>query len=211
MEKKVRAMTPKGFIKKSGGNVSALAFILAQREWLVTGELCELTSPLLAQLDAKEILPTPCLESLRAIVMGYQLSKDTRIAEAKTDGNVRKGKKEHDFIATIYNSVGVIQTRTNDQGEDVDLVQGFDSPSVASHWCDLRLIDGAPDWFGVVIHTKMIDKETEEPMSAIVLRNDAIGRAFRAKRGAVMAKKPTQSKLSWGAKVKNFTCHFSGC
>lgn len=208
MEKKVRAMTPKGFIKKSA-NVSALAFITAQRQWLESGELCELTSPVLARLDSGDILPTPCLETLRSIVMGYQLSKDTRIAEAKADGNGRKGKKEHDFIATIYNAVGVVQTRTNDQGEEVDLIQGFDSPSVASHWCDLRLISGGPDWFGIVIHCKMIDKETEEPMNTIVLRNDAIGRALRAKRGAVMAKKPQQSSLSWGAKVKNFTCHFS--
>lgn len=209
-EKIARAMTAKTFIRKSSGSVSAEAFIQAQREWLETGELAQFTSPLLARLDAKDILPTPCLEALRGVVLGYKLAQDTRINEVSADKNGRKPKKEYPFVATIYNADGVIQTRMTEEGFEKDLIQGFESPSLANNWVDNRLFSGVtPDCYGVIVHTKMIDKNTEAPMQTIINREDSIARVMKTKRNPVMAKKPQQSSLGWGAKVKNSTCHFS--
>src|SRR5271166_4917515 len=146
-----RQMTPKGFLAKLSTKAanSAAGFILAHRQWLTTGELASVTSPILAKLDTKELLPTPALKELGQAVMNHIIVQDQRRAEASMEGAQQSGTTKP-WVATIYDSKGLICTKLNSDGEEEELVKGFDHPQEADRWVDRRLYDGASDWHGEV-------------------------------------------------------------
>lgn len=209
-EKKTRNMSAKGWLHKTTTKAAASAdgFIKAHREWLETGSLAELTSPILAKIDSRELMPTPGLEALKAVVLGYMIASET----AKGEEAMRKRDEEpaitKPWTATIYDKDGQIATKINEQGKEVDLFEKFDQPQDAEGWTDRRLFDGQPDWFGVVQSTTMTNKHGEA-LSTTVLRVDALARMLRKKKGPVMDRPKSTSKLSWGAKVKNSVSKFS--
>lgn len=203
------AMTPRRFLRKStSAKVSADAFLASHREWLETGELAQFTSPLLAKLDSKELLPTPCLNEINNLVLAHMLGQDIAKGEAQMDKAARTGEGKP-YLSTVYDSKGNICTRINDEGNEVELVQDFERLSDAANYADRKLFDGAPDWFAVIQHLKLIDKETNEPMATIVMRDEAIARVLRGKAGAVMHRNRSSSALTWKPKVKESRCHFS--
>lgn len=206
--KKARNMTERGFLHKAtSSKVSAVAFLAQHKAWLESGELGELTSPILAKLDQGEILPTPCLVEITAIVLGHMVAKEAAKAEDAML-NPKEGKV-FPWKATILNSKGEIQTRIKENGEVEDLEKGFDKCSDADRWVDNRLFDGSPDWYGVVAHTSMLNKHGE-PLQTIVLRDDAIARKLKSPKGAVMkAHSQTTDKLKFGVKVRNDRAVFS--
>lgn len=203
-----RKMSPKGFLHKANGKIGAAAFLAQHRAWLETGELALFTSPILAKLDKGEVLPTPALSEIKQVVLAHHLAEETRKAEesmARADApKVRKN-----YLATVYNAKGEIQTRIDAKGEEKDLRESFDSSTQAEGWADRRLFEGAPDWFAVVEATKMFNADGH-PLSTTIMRDDSIARILREKRGPVMKSKPQSTgKLSFGVKAKGDVVRFS--
>jgi len=212
--KKARTMTAKGFLHKAEGKISADAFLKQHRAWLETGELAQFTSPILAKLDAQEIMPTPALETIRAVVLGHHLAVESaKFDEKFANPGKAKGKprEEKQYHGTIYAENGSVATRTTEDGEEKDLVFSSDNAGEVHGWVDRRLFDGAPTWHGVIVNTKMIDKNTGDNFTTNVLRDDAIARILKRPTSAAMRKTAkTSSKLSWGMKVTNDRSRFSG-
>ena len=206
-DKKVRNMTPRGFLHKASGKIGASAFLAQHRAWLESGELASHTTPILRKMDEKDILPTPCLEAIKAIVLGHMLAVDSAKAEdAILNPKVGVVKP---WMATVYNAKGEIQSRTKEDGSEEDLQKTFDTSSDADRWTDRRLFDGASDWYGVVAHTSIINRHGD-PLSTVIMRDDSMGRILQVSKGPVMkGQSKSAGKLSFGVKVHNDRSVFS--
>jgi hypothetical protein len=204
-----RKMTSKMFLNRSNGKVSATAFLAQHRVFLETGDLAEYTSPILRQIDAREILPTPGLQAIKAVVLSHHLAVESRKAETAMEKAATEPGTRKSYLATILDSEGNVCTRINDKGAEVDLRESFDMGSDAERWCDRRLFDGASDWFGMVEMTK-IHNSDGEPLTTIIMRQDAIARILKIKKGPVSKSKPKSTgSLSFGVKVSNSVAKFS--
>jgi hypothetical protein len=202
--KKPRVMTAKGYLAKATGKaaVAAEAFLLQYREWLTTGELAEVTSPILRKLDDKQILPTPALKMLNAAVLGHMIAKDTRKVEKDIEDANKPGSQKP-WHCGIYNAEGILQTRINTKGEEEDLAKAFDHNSNATGWVDRRLFDGASDWYGEILHLPT-------SLGVVVERGEAIARILKKpSQGAARTKGVTTRTLGFGVKCRNDRASFS--
>jgi hypothetical protein len=198
-----RKMTPKGFLHKSSGKVSAAAFLSQHREFLTTGELAPLTSPILAKLDKGEILPTPALQEVQGVVLSHILAQDVRKGEESMRKAQESPKSAKPWTARILDGKGNVCTRVKEDGEVEDLIKSADSSSELDRWVDRRLFDGAPDWHGEITHATMTIKTK-------VLRNDAIARILRPGTPPAFRKVGgSDGKLGFGVKVRNDVSRFS--
>lgn len=207
---KVRVMSPRGFLHKSNGKaaLSAMSFLAQYREWLLTGELATVVSPILLQVDLGELMPTPALRQIQAATLAHIMCKDNKpkaervkkAVEAKEPKEEKEAKQG--WVCTIYDAKREIQTRVNAKGQVEDLVKVFDNASACDRWADRRLFEGAPDWFAELTHTKLSVK-------TMVLRDDAVYRLLKAPLGAVCHKKSMSSTLGFGVKSRNDISHFS--
>ena len=208
-----RKMTLKGFLHKSTTKAanSAIAFIAAHREFLQTGELALFTNPILARVDSKDLMPTPALEEIKAVVLAHHMAEEIRLAKEKMDrANEPSERTPKAYVATIYNSkTGEVVQEKNDKGKLVDLTQSFEDGTRAEGWTDRRLFEGAPEWFGVVTATKLF-KADGSNFAATILRDDAIARILRKPKAPVMkAQKKSGGRLSFGVKCKPSHASFS--
>ena len=207
--KKDRVMSARGWLHKTTTKAaaSAGAFIAAHREWLEKGELAPLTSPILRKLDDRELMPTPALEVLKSVVLGYTLSKQANQIEERM-AREATAREPKNWLATIYDQDGNICVRVKDDGEEETLQKEFDHPQDADGWTDRRLFDGESDWYGVVSHTTKTTKEGD-PISFVIMRQDAMARILKSKKGPVIKKLGGDGKLSFGTKVKESHAKFS--
>jgi hypothetical protein len=209
--KKERVMSPKGFLHKATTKAagSAMAFLAQHRAWLETGELAKVTSPILAKVDSKDLMPTPALEEIKVVVLNHMIASEIRKGEeqmAAREAGPQSTPKN--WIATIYTAKGEVATRVNAKGEVEDLEESFDLSQEADRWTDRKLVEGAPDWFGVITHATMTVKG--EPMATTVTRNDAMARVLAPAKGPVMKPQAKGTgKLSFGVKVHNDRSRFS--
>lgn len=208
-EKKERVMTPKGFLHKSTTKAanSALAFLNQHRQWLLTGELAKTTMPILAKVDSGEIMPTPALPLIQKAVMDHMHEESKR----KGEESMRRAEEvtPANWTATILNAKGEVCTRINAKGETEDLIMGFEKSNDADRWCDRRLVEGAPDWYGVVQHATMKNKDGD-PISTVILRNDAMARVLATSKGPVMKQtSKSAGALSFRPKARPDHFHFS--
>ena len=94
-------------------------------------------------------------------------------------------------------------------GKEVDLQQEFDQPQDADRWCDRRLFEGETDWYAVVSHTTKTNKDGD-PISSVIMRQDAMARILAKKGTAVMkTTAKSSSTLGWGVKSRPSTAKFS--
>jgi len=204
-ETKERKMTPKGFLHKTTTKAanSAIAFLAQYRAFLTTGELAERTSPIIAKVDAGELLPTPALKEIQYAVMTHIIEADA----AKVDQAVEAGPKQtkKPWRASIYDAAGVLQTRINPKGEEEDLVKGFDLGQEADRWADRRLFEGTHGWYAVVEHTIIPNISTR------VERGDSMARILKQPKGPAIHQKGKSTKtLGFGVKAKQTRVTFSG-
>jgi len=202
---KERKMTPKGFLHKTTTKAanSAIAFLAQYRAFLTTGELADRTSPIIAKVDAGELLPTPALKEIQYAVMTHIIEADT----AKVDQAVEAGPKQtkKPWRASIYDAAGVLQTRINAKGEEEDLVKGFDLGQEADRWADRRLFEGTHGWYAVVEHTIIPNISTR------IERGDSMARILKQPKGPAIHQKGKSTKtLGFGVKAKQTRVTFSG-
>jgi hypothetical protein len=211
-EKKERVMTPKGFLHKTTTKAaaSASAFLSQYREWLSTGEVAIVTAPILAKLDAKELMPTPALsEIINAVYTHMVVSEIRKGEEAMARREAGPQSTPKNWIVTVYDSRGNIATRVNAKGETEELTKSFDKGQDADRWADRRLVEGEPDCIAVVQHATILNRHGE-PLSQTILRGDAMARTFAASKGPVMRKTGgTTSSLSFRPKAHNDVSKFS--
>lgn len=201
-----RNMSAKGFLAKTKTKAaaSAAAFIATYRDWLLTGEVAKVTSPILLKFDNRELLPTPALNEITNAVFSHMMALES----AKADASLIKAetpKEAKNYVATIYNLKDEVQTRINAKGEEEDLVKDFDLPQNAQRWVDRRLTEGSAglDWYGGIAHTKSDWIERIE-------REDSFARILKQPKGpSLKPQKRSTPRLSFGVKAKNDTCHFS--
>lgn len=211
--KKERVMSPKGFLHKATTKAALKPadFIATHRPWLETGELSKLTKPILEQLDGRMTFPTPALESLKAVVLGYHMA--TQVAKGQV-AMAKKGeaKPPKAWAATIYTKDGEIAVRIKEKdgvSEEEELQQEFDTPQEADRWTDRRLVAGETNWFGVVNHTSQTNKDGDL-ISTVVTREAAMSRAFKQGAGPVTkSQAKSAGKLSWGVKSRPSVSKFS--
>lgn len=204
---KTRVMTPKGFIHKARTAKSALAFIAAYRDYMVTGDLAPITAPILAKVDEGTLMATPGLSEIVQAVFAHTLQVEVQKGEAKVlAGDAPKTQKPYE--CAVYLANGEVATRTNDKGEEEDITASFELWQRATEWCDRRLFDGAAGWYGEVVATKLIIKG--KPMVTHIKRDESIERILKVAKGPVMHKKPqSTSALSFGVKCKQDVAKFS--
>ena len=214
---KPRVMTVKGFLHKANGKAanSAGAFISAHRAWLETGELSEVTSPILRLMDSGDMFPTPALEEIKLAVLTHSIRVNAEKAERELMASLDKenspsgNRTTKNWVATVYNAKGKIVMQENAKGELVELQQNFLLASDADRWIDRRLFEGEPDNFGVVSHTKLTGKDGTA-LSTTIMRQDAIARILkRPSQGAAKKVGVRDGKLSFGVKAHQSHCHFS--
>ena len=211
-DKKTRQMGVKGFLHKASGKVSAAAFLAQHRVWLETGDLLEVTSPILRMYDEKQLLPTPALELLKEAVLTHHLRVETDKAERRLSEQAEGetgSRSSKPWIARVFDVKGNLVIVKNAKGEEVELEQTFALASDADRWVDRRLFEGASDWFGVIQHTRIM-RADGEPITSVVMRDDAIARILkRPLRAAAKRTGSRDNKLSFGVKVHESRATFS--
>lgn len=198
---KPRGMTVRGFIAKTNTKaaLSAGAFIQQYREYLTTGELADITSPIIKKLDDKEILPTPALQLIQAAAFGHMIALDT-IKLEQIDAGAAPGSSKK-WTAVIKNGKGQVCTRVTNDGDVEDLLKTFDLAQEGSRWVDRRLFDGASDWYGEIEGLGILTR---------VERSDAMARVLKTPKGATMHQRSqTTASLSFGVKAHQTRCSFS--
>jgi len=217
-----RKMSVKGFLAKATkANLSASGFMSQYREYMTTGELAPLLTPIVTQVevakaealeanrDTESVLKAGVDEIANAVmqhIIACDIAKAHKTIEAKPAKEAKqvRAAKVWNWFVTIMNSKGEIQTKTNSKGEQENLEKGFDLAGDADKWADRKLaLDGAPDWYAVIAHA-------HSRAQSIVLRDDAMARFFR--QGSKPVLKPQSKgsgKLSFGVKCKQDKASFS--
>lgn len=221
-EKKIRVMSAKGFLHKANGNVAPAAFLAAHRAWLETGELAQVTSPILADLDAGKILPTPAKLAIQQAVLNHSLLVDLRKAEASivsqsaikaVDGKKKVVREPKSHSVGIFDEAGNLQTRQVENAETgemetKDLAAEFDKIQDAQGWVDRRLTEN-PNCHGIITSHKLQRADGSVWVERIE-RDNSLGRIFARKGSPIMKSSPkSTSRLGFGVKVKNDRSVFS--
>ena len=216
-EKKERKMTPKGFLAKTTTKAanSAWAFLSQYREYLTTGELKDKASPILVKLDSAraealsqmkdcEGLAKASLKEIQNAVMTHIIESDARKMEKVQEQAQEPGSQtKKPWIATIYNADGEVQTRIKDNGDEEDLIKGFDLSQAADRWCDRRLFDGRSDWYAEVTHASL-------PIHTRIERQESIARILKQPKGPTVQVKGKSTKtLGFQHKAKDLRVFFS--
>jgi len=208
-----KPMTPKRFLRLLNGAKSAIGFLAAHRDYLATGELADITSPILAKVDAKSTMPTPALQEIQAVVWAHCMAVDMAKAEASIlRGATSKGstKEPLPFEAKIVDSEGNIQFRTTESGEEKELLQTFNMPQDAERWVHRQLFNGAPGWIGKITWAHCPEKLADFKVRTIA-RETAIEVTLRKGPSPVMhvTKVGGSGGLGFGVKVKQTVAKFS--
>lgn len=196
-----RKMTAKGFFKKLTKYRSAEGFFKQYREYMLTGELYSITTPIVDLLDAGELLPTPAIDELTKVVFAHINAIDLAAAYASME------KKENEAGPKGSNKP-VQAIILNAKGEETDS-EGFTKGQDAIRWVDRRLFDAEPGSIGKVIHTTVMIKGA--PMTEEITREDSFARILGGRSaGPVLKRRPTTvSRLGGQMKVCQSRAHFS--
>ena len=199
------AMSPKRLLHYSTTSAanSALGFISKYREYLETGELAPRVSPLLKRMDEKSLMPTSCLDLIREAVVAHLIARDTANFEAIQNATASHSAPKP-WIAKIVDAAGITQMRVKENGEEVEMLQGFDTNSQANNWMIRRLaLDSASEWHGEITHSPTQRIERME-------YKDALGKFLRQGKKPVMHQPGKGSqKLSMGGKASQTRVSFS--
>jgi hypothetical protein len=201
-EAKKNKMTLNGFLKKATAAKSASGFLAQYREYMVTGELAEVLSPIVAKVDEGALLPTPAVLEISNAVMTHIIVLATLKTEMAIENGQSTGTKKN-YLGTVLDDKGNVCTRIKDNGEEEDLIKGFDLPQDCLRWLDRRLFDGASTWHGKMEHAHSSFVE-------VVGRDESIARILKQPKGPAIHKKGVSTKsLGFGVRAKESRSSFS--
>jgi len=167
-------MTPKWFLSLASrnGSKSAENFLATHRNWLENSVLASEVAPILAQIDSRNLFPTPGLDAILHVVLGYMMTEDL----IKAQGQLKRSsevKTDKPYVARIMTSEGQPVTVLDEKKNPKHLHASFEHLQEADRWCQRRLNEGTEGWYGEITWTKVITK-SGTPMVTKVNRNDAI-------------------------------------
>lgn len=156
-DKKSRTMSAKWFVSLAsrGGINSAESFIEAHREWLESGELADEATPILAKLDAKEVLPIPSLEALCQLAASHMMVQFNAVATEQPARAARSGKP---YIGIVKDALGNVVI-VKDGDKEKELRAGFNHLQDAERWTQRRLSETGENWNGEVVCAKVLGKD----------------------------------------------------
>jgi hypothetical protein len=177
---------------QSKAAASALGFLSKYREWLQTSEVAHIAAPILTQIDAGTLLPTPALELLKTAISTYHNEKTVAEVEAKLaakSADVAEGESNGEsgaiknWQATVYDPKGnvvIVSWETAEGIRTKALDESFNLNQRATGWADRRLFeDCSPGSYAIITHIPTGATET-------IQRGDAYARILRSgKRPAV--------------------------
>lgn len=199
-----KKMTAKGFLRKlnSKAALSALGFLAAHRDYLVSGELAETLRPIVERVDKGELLPTPALSEIRQAVMSHIMAAEIAKAEKAIEkANKAGGSASKTFQAIILDSAGRVQVSVNERGEQKELRQNFKLPQEAERWVDRRLVEGSPNWHGEVLHNGAPWDE--------ITRDESMARMYKRAKHPFMKRQASPGKLTGQIKIRAKQASFS--
>ena len=189
-----KPLTVKSFLFKSGTKAaaSAIGFLQQYRNWLETSEVASITSPILAQVDTGELLPTPALNLIRSAVLSHHLLVEAKKAEDKLAQQAKEEsepKASKNYTASIYTG----------KGEEV-ISKSFTFPQDACRWIDRTLFDSESSCYGVLQSNHILIKG--ELQSEVITRGDAISRLLRPSKHPFSKRMGSDGSLGWKMKSK---------
>lgn len=197
-DKKIRNMSIKGFLHKAKGQVNAREFLTTHKQFLLVN-VCA-SAPVLSDMENGLILPTPALEKVRGFA--FQAFLDGEIAKAEKMNEPRESKTM-DHVVTIYDASGKVLTRIDEDGDEKELVKGFDLGQRGSEWADRRLFEQESGAYAIIVHAVGSPSRIE--------RDDAIARIFKKGPGQSCRKNAkAPGRLSFGVKAVQSRASFSG-
>ena len=193
-----RKMSLKGFLNKANSKAanSANAFLTAHKEFLMTGQLGELTGPILIRLDNRELLPTPALSEIKQLVLGYMIAQQVvsgqpKVRDPKDPNTKASTSTSKPYTGEVY-----------DEFNTVIYSQAFEAHIRAQDWCDRRLVlDAGNGWIG-----KIIDNCTQR--ESIVDRDSAFSRMLKVNKPPV-SKKTGSGDGKWRMRAVGDHAYFS--
>jgi hypothetical protein len=163
-----QVLTPKSWLNKSintnSAKYSAYGFLVASREFLTTGELAPITSPILARLDTErakalaelrdtEALTRASLVEIQNAIIAHIVLVSALKQEQALDGAPKQDAKP--WIASVVDEHGIVQTRIKPNGEEEELIKSFALAQEADRWLTRRLFEQAAGTIGLVDHATL--------------------------------------------------------
>ena len=222
-ESKKRAVTIKSFIKgASSPRISAQAYLEAHEEFLSSGELAPLVTPIIAQVKERKVMPTPALVHIQQVAFDYMMESEKRKAleklAATASGNKLDKHTAHRVRSTasqtsvVYDKNGNILTAIDERtGEEYDLIKDHDLFQNAQGWCHRRLDQCEPNAYAIITSNKVIT--SKGVMTTRIERGTAISALLKRKpgMGAQISKSAPKStsRLGFGVKCNPSKATFS--
>jgi hypothetical protein len=194
-----RSLTIKSFVSKATStNLTATGFLAQYREYLSTGEVASLASPILAKIDDGELTAEVGLEQITNVVFAHMLNLSVLAAEAKLASGSALTETNKNYICKLLSSEGS-ELKT----EEFNLPQ--DAERAGERW----LLNSEPGCY-VQVESLKLKTKAGQPFITTITREDAFAHQYRTKRGPVTKGKPVSTgKLRFGVRAKQDHCHFS--
>lgn len=191
-----RNISIENFIKKATKTAGAEGFLSQYREYLKTGEVAAIATPILAKIDSGNLNATSGLEEITNAVFAHMMVRNIKKVEQKVaKANQHSSKKS------------VLAKIRSHRGGDIT-EEYFDLHQEAERWVDNRLYEGYPGSYGEIIHTKILIKG--KPQTTTISREESIGRILRKPKGAASKRVGAATgSLGFGVKTKTSHSHFS--
>ena len=212
--RKAPTMGPKGWLHKSqniSGKQTAEGFLMAHRAFLEASEIAPAVSPVLAMVDSRDMLPTPALDLIQNLMLGYILDQEIQKGEAAMSREQSSGGTRKPWKATIFDVHDQVVTVTDPDGDEKELIKGFTYAQEADRWSKRRLFEAEPGSYAIVNHTVITIKG--EPLSTRIDRDGSDGAMTaalpRAKHPFTKNTGSKSGRLSFGVKATTTHVTFS--
>lgn len=194
-----RAITVKSFVNKATSTrLTAAGFLAQHRDYLSTGEISSITSPILAQVDSGQLLAEDGLKSITNAVFSHMMNQAVRKAEEQLAKQDEDNYTSKNHLVKLFN-------RTGNEIKEEAFNLGQDAQRAGERW----LLNSEPGSY-VRIETLKLKTRNGKPFTSTITREDAFASHLRSKKGPVMKGKPVSAnKLGFGVRVKQNHCHFS--
>lgn len=196
-----RAISIKGFVSKATStSLTAQGFLAQYREYLTTGEVANIASPILAKVDTGELAPEIGLENITNAIFSHMMNLSLQKAEAQ----IAK-QESSEAVPANKNYVTKLFTASGTELKNEFFTFPQDAERAGERW----LINSESGCYAQVESLKLKTK-SGQPFITTITRETAFANQYKTKRGPVTKGKPVSTgKLGFGVRAKQDHCHFS--